>query len=179
MELDAISQPELERIERMGSADLVIGILDAERHEEGSTGVAMTREALTELAKPLRAIVVCNNGTHSPAAATPEDAGDTQSPIVSSCSLPPRGPAETAQQSISNAYRRVFAVGGKLGVRACGVIASRPQSTTGRWIYRLVQPVVDLGFDLVAPCYTRQKMEGLLNRSVLSPRPTNSESDGP
>src|SRR5262249_44728891 len=102
-------------------------------------------------------------------AATPEDAGDTQSPIVSSCSLPPPGPAETAQQSISKAYRRVFAVGGKLGVRACGVIASRPQSTTGRWIYRLVQPAVDLGFDLVAPCYTRRKMEGLLNRSVLSP----------
>jgi hypothetical protein len=32
-----------------------------------------------------------------------------------------------------------------------------------------VQPVLDLGFDLVAPCYTRQKMEGLLNRSVLAP----------
>jgi len=28
---------------------------------------------------------------------------------------------------------------------------------------------LDLGFDLVAPCYTRQKMEGLLNRSVLAP----------
>jgi hypothetical protein len=28
---------------------------------------------------------------------------------------------------------------------------------------------MDLGFDLVAPCYTRQKMEGLLNRSVLAP----------
>jgi hypothetical protein len=29
--------------------------------------------------------------------------------------------------------------------------------------------VLNLGFDLVAPCYTRQKMEGLLNRSVLAP----------
>jgi hypothetical protein len=169
VELDAISQPELEQIERIGSVDLVIGVLDVERQEKGSNVVAMTREALTELAKPLRAIVVCNNGTHSPAAAKPEDTEDTQSQIVSRCSLPLPGPAETPQQSISNAYRRVFAVGGKLGVRACGVIASRPQSVTGQWIYRLVQPVVDLGFDLVAPCYTRQKMEGLLNRSIVSP----------
>ena len=72
MELDAISQPELEQIERIGSVDLVIGILDVERQEKGSNVVAMTREALTELSKPLRAIVVCNNGTHSTAAATPE-----------------------------------------------------------------------------------------------------------
>ena len=70
---------------------------------------------------------------------------------------------------MAHAYRSVFAVGGKLGARACGVIASHLQAVTPRWIYRLVQPVLDLGFDLVAPRYTRHRMEGLLNRSVLSP----------
>jgi hypothetical protein len=63
----------------------------------------------------------------------------------------------------------VFAIGAKLGVRACGVIALQPPSATRQWIYRLVHPVLDLGFDLVAPSYTRQKMEGLLNKSILSP----------
>jgi hypothetical protein len=169
VELDAISQPELEQIEKLGSADLVIGVLDLERQEDGGTAVAMTREALQKLSRPLRVMVVCNNGAHSPVPVTPEVAGDGRAPMVSSCSLPLPGPAETPQQSISNAYRKVFAVGGKLAVRACGVIITRSQTITGRWIYRLVQPVLDLGFDLVAPCYTRQKMEGLLNRSILSP----------
>ncbi len=169
MELDAISQPELEQIERIGSADLVVGIFDLERQEGISTAVTLTREALVDLSKPLRAIVVSNNGTHGPASAAPEVTGDNQSLAVFSCSLPFPGSAETPQQSISNAYRSVFAVGGKLGVRACGVIASPSRTVTRRWIYQLVQPVLDLGFDLVAPCYTRQKMEGLLNRSVLSP----------
>jgi len=169
VELDAISQPELEQIERAGSADLVIGIFDLEHQEDGSTAAAITREALAEFGTPLRAIVVSNNGTHSPAVAAPEVTGDNHSPIVSSYSLPPPGSAETPQQSISNAYRQVFAIGSKLGVRACGVIASRDHNVTRQWIYRLVQPVMDLGFDLVAPCYTRQKMEGLLNRNVLSP----------
>src|SRR5438045_2903480 len=124
MELDAISQPELEQIERMGSADVVIGILDVERQEEGSAALAMTREALADFSKPLRAMVVSYNGTHSPApptpqvAATPDVNGDNPSSMVSFCSLPRPGPGETPQQSISNAYRRVFAVGGKLGVRA-------------------------------------------------------------
>ena len=167
MELDAIPQPELEAIERIGGADLVVGILGDKRSEEGCSAVAITSEALADLSKPLRAMVVCNNGTHSPPVAreTPDDT----SPVVFSCSLPPATPGQTQQQGISNAYRTVFVVGGKLGARACGVIASQSPMVTRRWIYRLVQPVLDLGFDLVAPCYTRQKMEGLLNKSVLSP----------
>ena len=169
MELDAISQPELEQIERIGAADLVIGILGADRQEESSSAIAMTRAALEDLPKPLRAMVVCSNGAHSPDPAASEAAADNHSAIVSSCSLPLPNPGETSQQSISNAYRRVFAVGGKLGVRACGMIASRNQAVTRQWIHSLVQPVLDLGFDLVAPCYTREKMEGLLNKSVLSP----------
>ncbi len=166
MELDTISRPELEQLERIGSADVVIGILD---QEESGAAVTMTRDALAEFSKPLRAMVISNNGTHGAAAVTPEVAADAQTPTVFYCSLPPRGPGETPQQAMSHAYRSVFAVGSKLGVRACGVIASPPQTMTSRWIYRLVQPVVDLGFDLVAPCYTRPKMEGLLNRSILSP----------
>lgn len=169
MELDSISQPELERIERIGGADLVIGILGANRQEESSSAIAMTRAALADLSKPLRAMVVCSNGAHSPDPVTSEAAADNHSVIVSSCSLPLPSPGETPQQSISQAYRRVFAVGGKLGVRACGMIASRNQAVTRQWIHSLVQPVLDLGFDLVAPCYTREKMEGLLNKSVLSP----------
>lgn len=169
MELDAVSQPELEQIERVGGADLVIGILDAESMKENGSAISVMRDALAELSKPLRAMVVCNNGTHGPAPATDEIDRDKQSPAMFSCSLPAPTPGSTPQQNISNAYRTVFAVGGKLGVRACGVIASPSESATRRWIYRLVQPVLDLGFDLVAPCYTRQKMEGLLNRSVLAP----------
>jgi len=169
VELDAISQPELEQIERIGGADLVIGILGADRQEEGSSAIAMTREALAELSKPLRTAVVCGNGAHSPVPAPAEAGADNHATIVSSCSLPLSTPGETSLQSISNAYRRVFAVGGQLGVRACAVIASRNQSVTRQWIYSLVQPVLDLGFDLVAPCYTRERMEGLLNRSVVSP----------
>ena len=168
MELDAISQPDIEQIERIDAADLVIGILGIERPEESDTALAMTRAALQELSKPLRAMVVCNNGIHGQDA-TPEAAADSQAFVVNSCSLPLPGPGETQQQSISHAYDRVFSVGGRLGVRACGVITAQPQTVTHRWIYQLVQPVVDLGFDLVAPCYTRQKMEGLLNRCVLSP----------
>jgi hypothetical protein len=172
VELDAISQPELDQIEQIGRADLVVGIFDLEGKGDGND-VAMTREALAELGKPLRiplrAIVICNNGVHAPATGGLEVNHDDQSPQISTYSLPLPGPAETPQRSISNVYRKVFSVGGKLGARACSVITSQPQAVTGHWIFRLVQPVMELGFDLVTPCYARQKMEGLLTRSILSP----------
>ena len=36
MELDAGTQPALEQIERLGGADVVVGILDPEQREAGS-----------------------------------------------------------------------------------------------------------------------------------------------
>lgn len=168
MELDAVSQPELERIERIGGADLVIGILDGEVAESGHSAMTLMREALAEFSTPFRAVVVCSGGgPNTPEAATAPE--DNQTLIVTSCSLPPAIPGQTPQQGVSNAYRSVFDIGSKLSVRACALIASHPQEATPQWIYRLVQPIVNLGFDLVAPRYTRQNMEGLLNRSVISP----------
>ena len=169
MELDAISQPELEQIEQVGRADLVVGIFNPEHKGDGSCDVAMTREALVEFAKPLRAMVICNNCAHAPATNGLEINHDNQIPEISTYSLPLPSPAETQQQSLARVYRRVFTVGGKLGARACSVIASQPQAVTRQWIFRLLQPVMNLGFDLVTPCYARQKTEGLLTRSILSP----------
>jgi hypothetical protein len=169
VELDAISQPELEQLEQVGRADLVVGIFSPERKGDGSCDVAMTREALVEFAKPLRAMVICNNGAHAPATNGLEVNHDNQIPEISTYSLPLPSPAETQQQSMSKVYRKVFTVGGKLGARACSVIASQPQAVTRQWIFRLLQPVMNLGFDLVTPCYARQKTEGLLTRSILSP----------
>jgi hypothetical protein len=171
--MDALSQPELDRIERAGGADLVIGILDSDPGGEAGAPAAMVREALAEFAadtgRTQRAVLLCHNGDTGPVAAAHDTGSDGQPVSVFSYSLPAPGTAEEAEPGNGHAYRSVFAVSGKLGVRACSVIASQMRAVTPQWIYRLVQPVLELEFDLVAPRYTRHKMEGLLNRSILSP----------
>jgi hypothetical protein len=72
-------------------------------------------------------------------------------------------------QSISDAYQSIYTFGAKLGARACCVVASDLQSVTSQWISRLVQPILDMEFDLVTPCYDRHKLEGLINSSIISP----------
>jgi hypothetical protein len=169
--MDTVSQPELERLVQDGGADLVIGILDPE-HAGQADALAMVRGAMADLsagqAKVARAVVLCNNGAAG-SAASKADAGGGLSPAVFAYNLPAAGPAEKLENSVSHAYRNVFQVSGQLGARACGVIASRLGAVTPHWIYQLLQPALQLEFDLVAPRYTRHKMEGLLNWSVLSP----------
>src|SRR5580658_9149890 len=123
--MDAVSQPELERIERAGGADLVVGILDPEPDDQAGATIPMVRAALAELSveinRAARVVVLCNNGTHGPAAPAPDadrlqpaaPDGDGQSLTVFSYSLPAPGPAETPQPKVSHAYRSVLAVGRK------------------------------------------------------------------
>ena len=168
MKLDALSQSELERIEHAGGTDLVVGLLDAKFAEQRDATLAMARDAVAGLPRIGRAVVVCNNGAHAPQTANLEEPSTTESPVILFCDLSPSN-ERAGPGNIAHAWRNVFALGEKLDARACTVIASQAQGTTAEWIHRLVRPIVDLGFDLVAPRYTRHRMEGLLNRSILSP----------
>jgi glucosylglycerate synthase len=88
---------------------------------------------------------------------------------VLGCRLVGPEPAGTPQQNFSDAYRTIFTVGGKLGARACGVIASDLRAVTPQWIFGLVEPALEKGFDLVTPCYSGHKFERLLNKSIIAP----------
>lgn len=166
MAVDAIPQPDLAQLERIGGVDLVAGILEPDPN--GGTAVMM-REALSRLSQPVRAVVVCKNCV----AESPTDlkqAADAKPEDVLFFNLAEPEGAGTPMDRLADSYQAVLAVGGKLGARACTVIGSAPRTSGGEsLIYRLVQPLLDLKFDLVMPRYSRHKMEGLLNRSLLAP----------
>jgi hypothetical protein len=53
--------------------------------------------------------------------------------------------------------------------RACLVLSPSLRSITPDWVDRLVRPVLDEGFDLVAPCYSRHPFEGTLTAGIVYP----------
>jgi hypothetical protein len=67
------------------------------------------------------------------------------------------------------ALRTILSSADLLRAKACAVIS--PESTTidPEWIARLVRPVYQENFDLVAPVYRRHKFEGLLLRQLVYP----------
>ncbi len=167
MELDAISQPQLEQFERFTPADVVIGIFDSD-HRDGSP-VELVREVLAGLPRPAKTVIVCNHPGPVPEAFAVDSAPEALESIgVLHSPLSGGGPAES-RQSLLQAYPALLGIARKLEAKACAVVASQFRAITPQWIHGQVQPLLELGFDLVAPVYARHNLEGMLNRSILAP----------
>jgi glucosylglycerate synthase len=163
-----------DRIEKIGAADLVVGIAGggAEMNTAAS-GAEMVRKALGELAMPARAVVMQTSTLNGDASIhIPDtDASAGESPADTSVFVVPAGSIESDApvESVTDVYRSVLSAGARLGARACCVVASSLETVTSQWFYLLTQPVLELGFDLVTPCYAHHRSEGLLNASIISP----------
>jgi hypothetical protein len=173
VEIESIPQAARERIDRIASADLMVGILA----DHGDAASAMVRQALEKLPQVPRTVIIQGNGaggadnrdgTNAADSPPSEDQADHAVFVVPWTLLEP-DKSIAPVENMANAYQSVLAAGDKLGVKAACVLASDLQTVTSQWISRLVQPVLELGFDLVTPCYAHGKFEGLLNNSLISP----------
>lgn len=68
-----------------------------------------------------------------------------------------------------SAFRCIFEVAQRLGVKACAVVDSDLRSISPEWIQLLVTPVLEHGFDYVAPFYLRHKYDGTITNSIVYP----------
>ena len=68
-----------------------------------------------------------------------------------------------------SAFETIFSTAEHLGAQACCVIEPGIKSIPPEWIGSLVQPVLESGFDFVAPQYLRHKYEGTLISGILYP----------
>src|SRR3982074_1930771 len=124
-------------MEQIGAADLVVGILGVQNGETVDV-VPLVREALGTLPGAPRTVVIQSNGARSPTSsedqALPREAAEEQQPpFVVSWSISKSDPSTAPVQSMSEAYRAIFAAGEKLEARACCVVASNLETVTSRW----------------------------------------------
>jgi hypothetical protein len=68
-----------------------------------------------------------------------------------------------------SAFRCIFRAAELLGARACVVVDSDLRSITPDWIQLLVAPVLEHGFDYVAPYYLRHKYDGTITNAIVYP----------
>jgi glucosylglycerate synthase len=172
--MESIPQAARERIDRIAGADLMVGVLA----DHDGVASAMVRQALEKLPQVPRTVIIQGNGVDGAGGADTKDGVDAADPVAPSedqavfvvpWSLFEPDKSISPVENVANAYQSVLAAGDKLGVRAACVLASELQTVTSQWISRLVQPVLQLGFDLVTPCYAHGRFEGLLNNSLISP----------
>jgi glucosylglycerate synthase len=162
-----ISQPAREHLDQIGAAELVIGLLAPATPETLEGVVARTRESIASLQAPVRTVLI-HPGPSSDHGAPPDANTGDSFRILAIPALSPQVPGDPAQATRA-ACDTVFAVATNLGARAAAVIISDLDGVTAQWIYRMVRPVLELDFDLVTPCYTHARFEGLLNSAIVAP----------
>lgn len=68
-----------------------------------------------------------------------------------------------------SAFRTIFEIADALNIKACAVVDSDLRSITPEWIELLIKPVMEGGFDYVAPLYHRHKYDGTITNNIVYP----------
>src|SRR4030067_2316981 len=68
-----------------------------------------------------------------------------------------------------SAFRALFRTAVELNAEACCVVDADLRSITPEWIELLLSPVIQKGFDFVAPLYSRHKYDGTITNSIVYP----------
>ncbi|HSD67387.1 MAG TPA: glycosyl transferase family 2 [Vicinamibacteria bacterium] len=163
-----------ERVRELGSAELVVGIPS---FDNARTIGHVVRAVAAGLAKhfPGHPAVIVNSdggsrdGTPQVVAST--ELGSPQA-ILARHPLGPVHKILTPYHGLpgkGSALRTIFAIAERLGARACAVVDSDLRSITPGWIELLIGPILEHGFDYVAPLYLRHKYDGTITNSVVYP----------
>ena len=68
-----------------------------------------------------------------------------------------------------SAFRALFRKAVEMNAEACCVVDADLRSITPEWIELLLLPVIQNGFDFVAPLYNRYKYDGTITNSIVYP----------
>ncbi len=68
-----------------------------------------------------------------------------------------------------SAFRTIFQIASAVNAKACAVVDSDLRSITPEWIELLLKPVIEHGYDYVAPLYRRHKFDGTITNSIVYP----------
>lgn len=165
-------------IERLGRADLVVGIPS---FKNATTIGHVTRAAqagLVQYFADLRPLLV-NSDAGSPDG-TQRVVAETEPPDYVERILLVRPTNRLERLTLTYpevdgvggkgaALRTIFEIAAALGARALVVVDSDLRSITPEWIELLAGPILKGGFDYVTPLYARHKYDGTITNTVTYP----------
>lgn len=149
------------RIEEIESADILIGIPCYNNEKTIEHVIQMVSHGLAKYFNDRRCVIFIADGGST----------DDTREVVRDFQLKPwqekivtiyRGPAGKG-----TALRSILESANKLKVSACAVVDSDLRSITPDWIKYLFDPVLDKGYQFVAPVYVRHKYDGTITNNVV------------
>jgi len=156
-----------EEAQVVASADLVVGFADAKAGEHLERTIEIVRTGLEALARPPQTAIAYKSGYELPPSLNASLGNDSLRLL--SYAPPALDPSASVANAIATDYRAIASISEPLQPKAYLLIASDIDNVTPQWIFDLTQPIAEHNFDLVSPCYTFHKFEGILNNAILYP----------
>ena len=149
------------RIEEIETADIIVGVPCYNNDKTIAHVIQMITHGLAKHYKDRRSVIVLADGGSTDdtrEAAREFEIKPWQEKIVSIY----RGPAGKG-----TALRSVFEVATRLDVKVCAMVDSDLRSITADWVKYLLDPVLERGYQFVAPVYVRHKYDGTITNNIV------------
>ncbi|HEY6094705.1 MAG TPA: glycosyltransferase [Gallionellaceae bacterium] len=162
------------QIEKIAQADIVVGIPSF--NNAGTIGhvVRAVQAGLGKYFPSARAVIVNSDGgsTDNTMETVRNTSIEDFSAILLHHRVEPISKISFPYSGIpgkGSAFRAIFQIAQALDAKACVVVDSDLRSITPEWVELLVKPVLEGGFDYVAPLYHRHKFDGTITNSIVYP----------
>lgn len=162
MKYDTALRPYLaKRIEEIESADILMGIPCYNNEGTIAHVVQMVTHGLSKYYKDKRSVILIADGGSTDD--TREVAKEFQiKPWQEKIVIIYRGPAGKG-----TALRAIFESANRLNVKVCGMVDADLRSITPDWVKYLLEPVLEKGYQFVAPVYVRHKYDGTITNNIV------------
>jgi hypothetical protein len=154
-------------------ADVVVGLLTYDNVETLGSVLTAVRAGVAKYCPGLRVVLVVSDGGSTDGTAAllaptedglPRVVATHATPAAERVAVPYHGvPGRRAGQ------RTVLGAASRLGARCCVLVGSGSLTIGPDWVDRLARPVLESGYDYVAPAYARHRYDGTLTRGLIGP----------
>src|SRR5438034_8658528 len=160
-------------VEEIGETEVLVGIPSFNNASTIGHVVRAVSAGLAKYFHGFRAVLVNSDGGSSDG--TPEVVEqaivDFEAMLISDRQSPLQK-IITPYQGIpgkGSAFRTIFEIARRMKAKACAVVDSDLRSITPEWIEMLLRPLLNEGYDYVAPYYLRHKYDGTITNSIAYP----------
>lgn len=162
------------QIEQIREADILIGIPSFNNSKTIGHVVRAVRAGLAKYFPDMKSVLLNSDGgsTDGTMDVVKNSADENLHTILLTQHLPAFFKITTPYPGIpgkGSAFRTIFEAAERLNVKASCVVDSDLRSITPEWIELLLKPVLNSGFDYVAPLYQRHKFDGTITNGIIYP----------
>ncbi|MEW6489114.1 MAG: glycosyltransferase [Thermodesulfobacteriota bacterium] len=149
------------RLEEIREADILVGI-PCYNNEDTIVHVVQTvSHGIYEHYRNARAVIMIADGGST---------DDTRDRVLDFQFKPWQEKLITVYRGIGgkgSALRAIFEAAHRLKVKACACVDSDLRSISPEWIKYLIEPVMEQGYEFVAPVYSRYKYDGTITNNIV------------